>query len=61
MCYNNNTEREVIQMEKSKFFEREINLIQSEDYRMFVKYYLDNYCPDYFWEIGASSSGKYHP
>ena len=29
-------------MEKSKFFEREINLIQSEDYRMFVKYYLDN-------------------
>ena len=48
-------------MEKSKFFEREINLIQSEDYRMFVKYYLDNYCPDYFWEIGASSSGKYHP
>ena len=61
MCYNNNTEREVIQMEKSKFFEREINLIQSEDYRMFVKYYLDNYCPKYFWEIGASSSGKYHP
>ena len=48
-------------MEKSKFFEREINLIQSEDYRMFVKYYLDNYCPKYFWEIGASSSGKYHP
>ena len=61
MCYNNNTEREVIQMEKSKFFEREINLIQSEDYRMFVKYYLDDYCPKYFWEIGASSSGKYHP
>ena len=48
-------------MEKSKYFEREINLIQSEDYRMFVKYYLDNYVPEYFWEIGASSSGKYHP
>ena len=48
-------------MENSKFFEREINLIQSEDYRMFVKFYLDTYCPSYFWEIGASSSGKYHP
>ena len=29
-------------MNNSKFFEREINLIQSEDYRMFVKWYLDN-------------------
>lgn len=48
-------------MEKSKFFEREINLVQSEDYRMFVRYYLDNFCPSYFWEVGASSSGKYHP
>ena len=48
-------------MENSKFFEREINLIQSEDYRMFVRYYLDNYVAKYFWEVGASSSGKYHP
>lgn len=48
-------------MNNSKFFEREINLIQSEDYRMFVKWYLDNKCPSYFWKIGASSSGKYHP
>lgn len=48
-------------MNNSKFFEREIELIQSEDYRMFVKWYLDNKCPSYFWEIGASSSGKYHP
>ena len=48
-------------MKNSKFFEREINLIQSEDYRMFIKWYLDNKCPSYFWEIGASSSGKYHP
>ena len=51
----------VLKMENSKFFEREINLIQSEDYRMFVKMVLDEYVPDYFWEIGASSSGKYHP
>ena len=48
-------------MEKAKYFEREINLIQNEDYRMFVAYYLKNYCPNYFWEIGASSSGKFHP
>lgn len=48
-------------MNNSKFFEKEINLIQSEDYRMFVKWYLDNKCPSYFWEIGASSSGKFHP
>ena len=48
-------------MEKSKYFEREINLIQREDYRMFIKNYLNDYVPNYFWEIGASSSGKYHP
>ena len=48
-------------MEKAKYFEREINLIQNEDYRMFVAYYLKHYCPNYFWKIGASSSGKYHP
>ena len=48
-------------MKKSQYFEREINLIQSEGYREFVQYYLDNVTPDYFWEIGASSSGKYHP
>ena len=48
-------------MNKSKYFENEINLIQSEDYRMLVRYYLDHYVPNYFWEIGASSSGKFHP
>ena len=48
-------------MEKSKFFEREINLIKNEDYKKFVTHYLDNICPSYFWEIGASSSGKFHP
>ena len=48
-------------MNKAKYFENEIALIQNPDYRLFVAYYLDNVCPDYFWEIGASSSGKYHP
>ena len=44
-----------------KHFEREISLIESEDLRMFVKFYLEEYTPEYFWQVGASSSGKYHP
>ena len=48
-------------MNKSRYFEKEIALIKNEDYQKFVRSYLDNYCPSYFWEIGASSSGKYHP
>lgn len=48
-------------MNKSKYFEREIALIKNEDYRKFIEHYLENYVPNYFWEIGASSSGKYHP
>ena len=54
-------EREVIKMNKSKYFEREISLIKDEDYRKFIEHYLETYVPNYFWEIGASSSGKYHP
>ena len=48
-------------MNKSKYFEREINLIQNPDYQAFVRWVLDKAVPDYFWEIGASSSGRYHP
>lgn len=48
-------------MEKHEFFEREIQLIQSEDYRDFVRYFFDNCVGAWFWESGASSSGKYHP
>lgn len=48
-------------MENSLYFEKEINFIQSEDLRMFTKTYLDNVVPQYFFEVGASSSGKYHP
>ena len=46
---------------KSDVFANEIELIESEDLRDFVKFYLDTYVPAYFWEIGASSSGKFHP
>ena len=48
-------------MEKHKFFEREILLLESEDLRDFARWYLDNEVGDWFWKSGASSSGKYHP
>lgn len=48
-------------MNKSQFFDHEIEFIQSEDLRSFVRYYFDCIVPDYFWTIGASSSGKFHP
>ena len=48
-------------MKNIKLFERELNLIINEDLRMLTKSYLEERVPDYFWEIGASSSGKYHP
>ena len=48
-------------MNKSQFFDHEIEFIQSEDLRSFVRHYFDCCVPDYFWTIGASSSGKFHP
>lgn len=48
-------------MKNIKLFEREINLIINEDLRMAVKSYMEEAVPDYFWTIGASSSGKHHP
>lgn len=46
---------------KSKLFEREIQLIQDEELRDFVRWFFDAKVGDWFWEVGASSSGKYHP
>lgn len=43
------------------YFETEINRIKDEKLQQFVKFYLDKFTPSYFWEIGASSSGKFHP
>lgn len=48
-------------MRKSKLFEREILLIESEDYRDFIRWFFDNCVGAWFWTSGASSSGKYHP
>lgn len=48
-------------MMRAEHFERELNLIVDEELRMAVKSYLNERVPDYFWLIGASSSGKFHP
>lgn len=48
-------------MKTVEHFERELELIVNEELRMAVKEYLADEVPAYFWEIGASSSGKFHP
>jgi len=45
---------------KHEVFLKEINYIKNSDYRKNIKILLD-LLPDYFYEIAASSSGKYHP
>ena len=44
----------------SKIFERELTYIEDEDVRKFTETALDN-LPQYFFEVAASSTGKYHP
>lgn len=48
-------------MNNSEFFEREIAHIENEDFRAFVAWFFDTSVGEWFWESGASSSGKYHP
>ena len=48
-------------MNNSEIFNNEIALIQSEDLRDFARFFLDTRVGEWFWESGASSSGKYHP
>lgn len=48
-------------MKKIEHFERELNLIKDEELREIVSDYMEERVPDYFYKIGASSSGKYHP
>lgn len=42
-------------------FSNEIARIQNESLRNAVTEYMNHAVPAYFFEIGASSSGKYHP
>ena len=45
---------------KSDVFNVELNKIEDEDIKESTKYIL-NKLPDYFYEVPASSTGKYHP
>ncbi len=47
-------------MEKIDNFKRELNYIKKDSYREDLKT-LISFLPDYFFEIAASSTGKYHP
>lgn len=64
MMYNNITKKNKGVIIKQKMYEvlkNEIEMIESEEYRDFIKFYLDEYAPSYFFTTGASSSGKFHP
>lgn len=48
-------------MEKSEIFESELSMIKAEPLRSIVRNFLNDEVPAYFWEVAASSTGKYHP
>lgn len=45
---------------KSKIFNSILDTIISEDIKKFAERCIET-IPDYFWDVGASSTGKYHP
>lgn len=50
-----------VTMTKDNVFEPIINKIINQDIKEFAKFLVVHECPSYFYEIGASSTGKYHP
>lgn len=48
-------------IDKMKFFETELAEIKNAELKDFIGFFFEHYVPNYFWEIGASSTGKYHP
>lgn len=42
-------------------FKEELSFIQNDKLRMVVREYLDTKVKEYFWEIPASTTGKFHP
>lgn len=48
-------------MDKIAIFQDELELINRKDIREFTEYGIKNLMPNYFFEIPASSTGKYHP
>ena len=47
-------------IDKIESFATEINFIKDDQLREFAVKAVET-LPDYFWEVGASSTGKYHP
>lgn len=47
-------------MDKLKVFEKEISYIKNERYKNSIKTLIE-LLPDYFFDVSASSTGKYHP
>ena len=43
-----------------RFFKEELDQFENEDIREFCEELLET-VPDYFWQISASSTNKYHP
>ena len=48
-------------MRKSDIFRGELDLISNHKYRECAREILDELVPDYFYDVPASSTGKYHP
>lgn len=46
--------------ENAKIFESLLDTFENEDIKQFTESCIDT-IPSYFWEVGASSTGKYHP
>ena len=47
-------------MNKVAVFEKEFNYIKNSSYKNDAMYLIDA-LPDYFFEVAAASTGKYHP
>ena len=46
--------------EKAKIFDPLLNTFENDDIKNFAKECIET-IPGYFWNVGASSTGKYHP
>ena len=46
---------------KISVFENEINAIKDEELKELATKLVSELIPDYFWDVAASSTGKYHP
>ena len=46
--------------EKSKIFDSLLDTFENDDIKNFANECIET-IPNYFWDVGASSTGKYHP